>query len=129
MRRNSYQIKSASGKRQSNVLPAFVVAQQQNGRRMSMFINAQRRLSLMSQISVPHNVEYRPQQRLPPNGLEYQKNILLANITTTIKDNPKKFHVKSTKKANPSQNRPLSHRCGAIDNERKSGDDANTFDS
>ncbi|CAF4439381.1 unnamed protein product [Rotaria sp. Silwood2] len=129
MRRNSYQIKSASGKRQSNVLPVFVVAQQQNGRRMSMFINAQRRLSLMSQISVPHNVEYRPQQRLPPNGLEYQQNILLANITTTIKDNPKKFHVKSTKKANPSQNRPLSHRCGAIENEQKSGDDAKTFDS
>ncbi|CAF4772159.1 unnamed protein product, partial [Rotaria sp. Silwood2] len=34
-----------------------------------------------------------------------------------------------TKKANPSQNRPLSHRCGAIENEQKSGDDANTFDS
>ncbi|CAF3646515.1 unnamed protein product [Rotaria sp. Silwood1] len=94
-----------------------------------MFINAQRRLSLMSQISLPHSAEYRPQQRLPPNGLEYQQNILLVNITTIIKDNSKLFQVRSTKKPNSSQNRPLSRRCGAVDNERKFDDDASTLDS
>ncbi|CAF3600408.1 unnamed protein product [Rotaria sp. Silwood1] len=129
MKRNSYQIKGVNGKRQSNILPVFVVVPQQNGRRTSMFINAQRRLSLMSQISLPHSAEYRPQQRLPPNGLEYQQNILLVNITTIIKDNPKLFQVRSTKKPNSSQNRPLFRRCGAVDNEQKSGDDASTLDS
>ncbi|CAF1292161.1 unnamed protein product [Rotaria sp. Silwood1] len=129
MRRNSYQIKSTNGKRQSNVLPILVVAPQQNGRRMSMFMNGQRRLSLMSQISLPHSGEYRPQQRLPPNGLEYQQNILLTNITTAINDNPKLVQVKSTKKPNSSKNRPSSHQCDVVDNEQKSGYDENSLDS
>ncbi|CAF1407946.1 unnamed protein product [Rotaria sordida] len=129
MRRNSYQIKSTNGKRQSNVRPVLVVTPQQNDRRRSMFINGQRQLSLMSQISLPNSAEYRPQQRLPPNGLEYQQNILLTNITAAIKDNPKPLQVNTTKKSNSSQNQPLSHQCDVVDNVRKSGDDENSLDS
>ncbi|CAF2745602.1 unnamed protein product [Rotaria sp. Silwood2] len=129
MKRNSYQLTSASGKRQSNALSVFVVAPQKNGRRMSMFMNAQRRSSLISQISLPHSAEYHPQQRLPPNGLEYQQNILLTNITTAIKDNPTLVQFKSTKKANSSKNLPSAHTSDVVDHEQKPGDDENSLGS
>ncbi|CAF1502585.1 unnamed protein product [Rotaria sp. Silwood1] len=103
MIRNYHRKSGANGKRQSNTTLISIIDQRQNGRLMSMFLNAQRRLSLMSQISLPHGAEYRPQQRLPPNGLESQHNILLRNITTKIGHNPKQFRVKSSKKAKPSQ--------------------------
>ncbi|CAF2375166.1 unnamed protein product [Rotaria sp. Silwood2] len=128
MTRNYHRIQETSGKRQSNVLPVFTVVQQQNGRRMSTFINSQRRLSLVSQLSLPHGAEYRPQKRLPPNGLESQPNILPMNLTTMIKDNTKPFHAKSTKKSKPSQHRLLSHLCCVADNGRQYGDDMHTFD-
>ncbi|CAF0890293.1 unnamed protein product [Rotaria sp. Silwood1] len=129
MTRNYHQIQETSGKRQSNFMPVFTVVQQQNGHRMSTFINAQHRLSLASQISLPRGAEYRSQQRLPPNGLESQSNILLTDITKMMKDNPKKFHTKSTKRPKPSQHRLLSHLCCVVDSKQQYGDDIHKFDA
>ena len=129
MKRNSSELKSTSGKRQSNASSVSIVAAQQNGRRMSLFMNAQRRSSLISQLSLSQNAEYRPQQRLPPNGLEYKQNILLANITTAVKDNPKRFPFKSTKKSNSTENRTLAQQCDVVDHEQKPADDENSLNS
>ncbi|CAF0872186.1 unnamed protein product [Rotaria sordida] len=129
MTRNYHRIQETSSKRQSNAVPIFTVVQQQNGRRMSTFINAQHRLSLESQISLPRGAEYRPQQRLPPNGLESQHNILLTNMKTTIENNPKQVHVKSTKKPKSSQHRVLSQLCCVVDNGQKYDDNMNKFDA
>ncbi len=128
MTRNYHRIKETSGRRQPNVILVSTTRQQQNGRRVSTFINAQRRLSIMSQISLPHGAEYRPQQRLPPNGLESQQNILLRNIPAMIEYNPKQFHLKSTKKPKRYQNRFLHYLCCTVDNESKYGYDINTYD-
>lgn len=128
MTENYHRIKEASGKRQSNVTLVFTTKQQHNGRRMSTFINAQRRLSVMSQISSPHGAEYHPQKWLPPNGLEAQQYTLLRNIPAMIEYNPKQFHVKSTKKPKQSQHRSLYYLCCTVDNASKCGHDINTFD-
>ncbi len=128
MTRNYHRIKVASSKRQSNATLISTAEQQQNDRRMSTSINAQRRLSAMSQISSLRGAEYRPQKWLPPNGLESQQNILLKNIPAVIEYNPKQFHVKSTKKPKRSRNRSLYYLCCIVDNGSKYDYDINTFD-
>ncbi|CAM4752925.1 unnamed protein product [Rotaria magnacalcarata] len=75
------------------------------------------------------DAEYRPQQRLPPNGLEYQHNILLANITTAVKTNPKLFPFKSTKKSNSTKNRTLVQQCDVVYHEQNPVDDENSLSS
>ncbi|CAF1423284.1 unnamed protein product [Adineta ricciae] len=98
MARNYHRIERATGKRQSNTMLVSLSGQQQDERRMTTFINGQRRLSIMSQISLPHGAEYHPQRRLPPNGIESRQQILLRNIPTMIEHNPKQVHGKSIKK-------------------------------
>ncbi|CAF3269833.1 unnamed protein product [Rotaria socialis] len=129
MKRNSSELKSASGKRQSNASSVSIVASQQNGRRMSILMNAQRRSSFISQLSLCRSAEYRPQQRLPPNGLEYQQNVLLTNIAAAVKDNSKLFPFKSTKKSNSTQDRKLAQQCDVFDHEQKPVDDENSLNS
>ncbi|CAF2007998.1 unnamed protein product [Rotaria magnacalcarata] len=123
MKRNYHRLPETGRKRTSNAMPIFITAKQQNGRRMSTFMNAQRRSSMMSQISSPHGAEYRPQQRLPPNGLESQQNILLTNNITTIQEEPKQIYIKQKKERKPSQYRFLSKLCCIVDNESQYAQD------
>jgi hypothetical protein len=127
MKRNYHRIKGESGKRQSFAIPVFPAALDQHGHRMSTFINTHRRLSLVSQISMQRGAEYRPQQWLPPNGLESQQNVLLMKMPTATEHDPKRCHVKSTKKPKPTQKRLLSGLCCVADNELKYGHDTNKF--
>lgn len=119
MTRDSYRLKGQNGKRPSCGPPAAMLPQQANNRRMSAFINGNRRLSLASQISVPKGAEYRPQRRLPPNGLESQQNFMLMNLATRIEENSKENAVKPAKKENPTQQGFFSQLCCLFEKENK----------
>jgi len=61
-----------TGRRQSTTLPVFIREQEEidPSRRLSVCFNAQRRLSTVSQIYLPHGNEYHPQHHVPPIGPE-----------------------------------------------------------
>jgi hypothetical protein len=73
-----------TARRQSTTLPVFIREQEEidPSRRLSVCFNAQRRLSTVSQIYLPHGDEYHPQHHVPPIGPEAPQLLL----STTFDD-------------------------------------------
>jgi hypothetical protein len=71
-----------NARRKSTTLPVFIREQEEidHGRRLSACINAQRRLSTVSQIYLPHGSEYHPQNHVPPTGPESHQPFILTTI-------------------------------------------------
>ncbi|CAF1166083.1 unnamed protein product, partial [Rotaria sordida] len=80
MSQNYHRKQGQSGRRKSTTFPVIIVEQEEldNGRRLSVCPNYQRRLSNVSQLYLPNGSEYHPQERIPPSGLEHQTTFLLT---------------------------------------------------
>ncbi|CAF4883435.1 unnamed protein product [Rotaria sp. Silwood1] len=83
MAQNYQQVQQITDRRQSTALPIFF--REEHDRRVSLCINAQHRLSTVSQIYLPNGTEYHPQLLLPPNGLDAPQQLFLTE--TTEQDN------------------------------------------
>ncbi|CAF1229073.1 unnamed protein product [Rotaria sp. Silwood1] len=79
MAQNYQRIQQITGRRQSAALPVFM--REEHDRRLSLCINAQHRLSTVSQIFSPHGTEYHPQLLVPPNGPDAPQQLFLTEAT------------------------------------------------
>jgi hypothetical protein len=78
-----YQRRQVSiNRRKSTTAPVFIREQQEinNGHLLSTSFNVQRRLSTVSQIYLPHGLDYHPQSHVPPSGPEAQRTIFLPRF-------------------------------------------------
>lgn len=84
MSQNYHRKHVQTGRRKSTTYPIYICEQEEieNGRRLSVCPNFQRRLSTISQLYLPNGDEYHVQQRIPPTGLEYQQNLITEPIKT-----------------------------------------------
>ncbi|CAF0842309.1 unnamed protein product [Rotaria sordida] len=66
-------------RRQSAAHP--IIMREEHDHRSSLCINAQHRLSSVSQIYLPYGTEYHPQSLVPPHGLDVPQQLFLTEAT------------------------------------------------
>ena len=95
MSQHYYQKQFKADRRKSLQFAVSIVEEEEEeeDRRLSVCLNAQRRLSTISQIYLPHGIEYHGQERLPPSGPEAQQTLILTTDENSTIQQQRKLSI------------------------------------